>query len=96
MRAPTSRQFPADFLWGTATSSYQIEGALTAEGRGQSIWDTFAADPAHIVDHSNAALACDSYRRYEQDAALIAGAGLKHYRFSIAWPCMQHRRRPRK
>ncbi len=89
MPAPASRQFPADFIWGTATSAYQIEGALTADGRGPSIWDTFAADPARIVDHTTAEVACDSYRRYAEDAALIAGAGLKHYRFSIAWPRVQ-------
>lgn len=84
MRAPASRQFPGDFVWGVASSAFQIEGSLGADGRGQSIWDVFPREK--IADRSDAATACDSYRRYEEDADLIAGAGLKAYRFSIAWP----------
>jgi len=83
---PQSRQFPSDFKWGVATSAPQIEGAADVDGRGVSIWDVFAKDPAHIVDHSDASYGTDSYRRYKDDVALIAGAGLKAYRFSIAWP----------
>ncbi|HWU25778.1 MAG TPA: family 1 glycosylhydrolase [Rhizomicrobium sp.] len=83
---PVSRRFPKDFLWGVATSAFQIEGACDAGGRGPSIWDVFAGDPSHIADHSDASLATDSYRRCEDDVALIADAGLKAYRFSISWP----------
>jgi beta-glucosidase len=83
--APQSRQFPKDFKWGVATSAFQIEGACDVDGRGPSIWDVFAGDPSHIVDHSDASVATDSYRRYRDDIALIAGAGLNAYRFSISW-----------
>ncbi len=82
--APQNRQFPADFLWGVATSAYQIEGALDADGRGQSIWDVFPR--ARIHDGSDATAANESYRRYGEDAALIGDAGMNAYRFSIAWP----------
>ncbi len=84
MPAPASRQFPADFIWGVATSSFQTEGAWDADGRGQSIWDVFPREK--IVDRSDARTANDSYHRYGEDIALIADAGLKAYRFSIAWP----------
>jgi beta-glucosidase len=89
MKPPASRQFPPDFAWGTATASHQIEGALDADGRGKTIWDTFADDPAHIVDQSRPDVACQSYTRYGEDAALIADAHMKHYRFSIAWSRIQ-------
>ena len=82
---PVSRQFPAGFKWGAATSAFQIEGALDVDGRGPSIWDVFAGNPAHIADGSNASVATDSYRRYQDDVALIVGAGLDAYRFSISW-----------
>ena len=85
--APTqlrSRQFPADFLWGVATSAFQIEGALNEDGRGQSIWDVFPA--SKIADGSNAAVADGSYHRWAEDIALLKGLGAKAYRFSIAWP----------
>jgi beta-glucosidase len=81
--------FPKDFLWGTATSSYQIEGSTTVDGRGASIWDTFAKTPGKIKDGSNGDVACDSYRRWRDDIALIKSLGLKSYRFSIAWPRIQ-------
>ncbi len=80
------RQFPADFTWGAASAAYQTEGSTEADGRGRSIWDEFAARPGAIIDGSDATTACDSYRRYTEDADLVAGAGLKAYRFSIAWP----------
>ncbi len=57
---PLSRQFPKDFIWGAATSAFQIEGALDVDGRGPSIWDVFENDPKHIIDHSTAAIAADS------------------------------------
>jgi beta-glucosidase len=84
MPAPRDRQFPADFLWGVASAAYQIEGAVDADGRGQSVWDVFPRERIH--DGSDARTANDSYHRYGEDVALIADAGLKAYRFSIAWP----------
>lgn len=82
--APGSRQFPPDFVWGVATSAFQTEGALSADGRGQSIWDVFPRE--RIADRSDAATANNSYHRYAEDVALIADARLGAYRFSIAWP----------
>src|SRR5258705_2965315 len=78
--------FPNGFLWGTATSAYQIEGAVDEDGRGRSIWDTFAHTPGKIRDHSNADRANDHYHRYKEDVRLIKELGVKAYRFSIAWP----------
>jgi beta-glucosidase len=78
--------FPKGFLWGTATSAYQIEGAVDEDGRGRSIWDTFAHTPGKIGDHSNADRANDHYHRYKEDVGLIKELGVKAYRFSIAWP----------
>jgi beta-glucosidase len=83
-RASTS--FPSGFIWGTATSAYQIEGAVKEDGRGQSIWDTFSHTPGKIRDHTNADRANDHYHRYKEDVGLIKGLGVKAYRFSIAWP----------
>ena len=80
-----SRQFPADFVWGVATAAFQTEGSPTADGRGPSIWDTFEKQPGRIKDGSTADVATDSYRRYAEDVDLIAGAGLKAFRFSISW-----------
>ncbi len=77
--------FPRDFLWGASTSSYQIEGALDADGRGPCVWDTFAA-AGRIIDGTNAAVACDHYYRWREDVALMKAAGFNAYRFSIAWP----------
>src|SRR3569832_1248637 len=78
--------FPNGFLWGTATSSYQIEGAVNEDGRGPSIWDTFTKKPGTIEDGSSGDVACDHYHRYKADVRLIAELGCKAYRFSIAWP----------
>ncbi|MFN7145518.1 MAG: GH1 family beta-glucosidase, partial [Myxococcota bacterium] len=78
--------FPRDFLWGAATSSYQIEGFTTADGRGPSIWDTFAATPGAIRDGTTGEPACEHYRRYPEDVALLKSLGVQAYRFSIAWP----------
>ena len=78
--------FPNGFLWGTATSAYQIEGAVDEDGRGRSIWDTFSHTPGTIGDRSNADRANDHYHRYKEDVGLIKELGVKAYRFSIAWP----------
>ncbi|HYF88272.1 GH1 family beta-glucosidase [Azospirillum sp.] len=77
--------FPPDFRWGASTASYQIEGAVNADGRGPCVWDTFTAD-GRIMDGSSAAVACDHYHRFPEDIALMKAAGFDSYRFSIAWP----------
>ncbi len=82
----TMVRFPEGFVWGTATSSYQIEGAAFEDGRMPSIWDTFCNKPGAIVDGSNGLVADDHYHRYDSDVALMAELGANAYRFSIAWP----------
>ncbi|MEE1671967.1 GH1 family beta-glucosidase [Streptomyces sp. WAC07094] len=77
-------QFPAGFLWGVSTSAHQIEGA--ADVREPSVWDVFTAEPGRVKDGSTAAVACDSYHRYHEDVALLAGLGVDAYRFSVSWP----------
>jgi beta-glucosidase len=79
-------RFPDGFVWGTATASYQVEGAVTADGRGPSIWDTFSHTDGKIVDGTTADVACDHYHRYADDVAMMADLGLMSYRFSVAWP----------
>ncbi|MFI6905064.1 GH1 family beta-glucosidase [Nonomuraea sp. NPDC050394] len=76
----------SSFLWGAATSSYQIEGAFADDGRGPSIWDTFSRTPGKVRDGENGDVACDHYHRYLDDVRLMAGLGLRAYRFSVAWP----------
>ena len=78
--------FPSGFVWGTATSAYQIEGAVEEDGRGRSIWDTFSHTPGKIADNTNGDRANDHYHRYKEDVRLIKELGVKAYRFSIAWP----------
>ena len=85
----TDPRFPSDFHWGVATSAYQIEGAAAVDGRGPSIWDTFAHTPGKTRGGDHGDVACDHYHRYPQDFDLIAGLGLNAYRFSIAWPRVQ-------
>ena len=87
-RTPSRRyhEFPESFVWGAATSSYQIEGAVHEGGRGVSIWDTYCAEDDKIIDGSNGGVACDHYHRMEEDVRLMKELGLKAYRFSIAWP----------
>ena len=74
------------FTWGVATSSYQIEGAATAGGRGPSIWDTFSRVPGAVINGDSGDVACDHYHRYNEDLDLIKWLGVNAYRFSIAWP----------
>src|SRR5258708_39017936 len=78
--------FPPAFVWGSATSSYQIEGAAREDGRGESIWDRFAETRSHIHDGSNGEVACDHYHRWREDIALMKELGHRAYRFSVAWP----------
>ena len=78
--------FSADFVWGVATSAFQIEGAAVADGKGPSIWDDFCRRPGAIADASDGDIACDHYRRWESDLGLIAGLGVDAYRFSVSWP----------
>ncbi|MEY2401057.1 MAG: beta-glucosidase [Ilumatobacteraceae bacterium] len=80
------RRFPTGFLWGAATSSYQIEGAAGVDGRGESIWDRFCTLPGAIKDGTDGTVACDHYHRYQDDIALMQRLDLNAYRFSIAWP----------
>jgi beta-glucosidase len=86
---PLHRQFPADFVWGVATSSFQIEGAAHEDGKGESIWDRFCKQPGAIADASNGDVACDHFHRLDSDLDLIASLGVNAYRFSIAWPRVQ-------
>jgi beta-glucosidase len=83
-------RFPADFVWGVATSSFQIEGAARVDGKGESIWDRFCQQPGAIADASNGDTACDHYHRLDADLELIAGLGVDAYRFSVSWPRVQH------
>jgi beta-glucosidase len=78
--------FPDGFSWGVATSAFQIEGAVTEDGRGASIWDTYAHTPGKIMNGDNADVANDHYHRYKDDVRLMQDMGVKTYRFSIAWP----------
>ncbi|WP_440072332.1 GH1 family beta-glucosidase [Streptosporangium sp. OZ121] len=77
------------FLWGTATASYQIEGAVAEDGRGISIWDTFTREPGRVRGGDTGDVACDHYHRWPEDVALMSGLGVNSYRFSIAWPRVQ-------
>jgi len=83
--SPRSLQFPGGFLWGCATSAYQIEGAVTADGRGRTIWDTFAHTRGKTYKGQTGDVATDSYHRFAQDVKLLKELGAKTYRFSIAW-----------
>ncbi|RYP61625.1 hypothetical protein DL769_007623 [Monosporascus sp. CRB-8-3] len=76
---------PSDFLWGFATASYQIEGAVDKDGRGPSIWDTFCAQEGKIAGKANGSVACDSYNRTAEDIALLKKLGAPSYRFSVSW-----------
>ena len=77
--------FPADFLWGAATSAYQVEGSPLADGAGPSIWHRFSHTPGLVANNENGDVACDHYHRYEADIALMRELGLNAYRFSVSW-----------
>lgn len=79
-------EFPAGFVWGVATSAFQIEGAVDTDGRGRSVWDTFVDVPGRIRGDHIADTACDHYRRYSEDVELMRRLGVDAYRFSISWP----------
>lgn len=80
------RRFPEGFVWGSATASYQVEGAAREDGRGESIWDRYCAIPGNVLGGDTGEVACDHYHRYKEDVALMKEMGLKAYRFSVAWP----------
>lgn len=79
-------EFPKDFLWGSATASYQVEGAYDEDGKGESIWDRFSHTPGKIENSDTGDVACDHYHRYADDVKLMKELGLKSYRYSISWP----------
>src|SRR3954470_306741 len=82
-------QFPEGFLFGSATASYQIEGAVDEDGRGPSIWDTFSRTPGRVVNGDTGDVADDHYHRLDDDLDLMKRLGLEAYRFSISWPRVQ-------
>ncbi len=86
---PQQRRFPKNFLWGSATASYQIEGAFDEDGRTPSIWDTFCRTPGKVQNGDTGDVADDHYHRWPEDVALIRDLGLQAYRFSLAWPRIQ-------
>ncbi|MFP2997016.1 GH1 family beta-glucosidase [Spongiivirga sp. MCCC 1A20706] len=77
--------FPNDFIWGSATSSYQIEGAHDKDGKGPSIWDKFCKTPGNVLNNDNGNIAIDHYHRFKEDIALLKKQGFTAYRFSISW-----------
>jgi beta-glucosidase len=81
--------FPDGFLWGAATAAYQIEGAVSEDGRGRSIWDTFSHSPGRTVHGDTGDIAADHYHRVDDDLDLMSQLGLRAYRFSVAWPRVQ-------
>jgi beta-glucosidase len=78
--------FPSDFVWGAATAAYQVEGAADVDGRGPSVWDVFCKKKGATFEGHSGDVACDHYRRYTEDVALMKGLGLGSYRFSVSWP----------
>ena len=85
----TSTVFPANFVWGVATSAFQIEGAASLDGKGLSNWDTFCRRPGAIADASNGDIACDHYHRWASDLDIVQNLGVDAYRFSVSWPRVQ-------
>ncbi|MDD2920212.1 GH1 family beta-glucosidase [Rhodoferax sp.] len=89
MTTTSNAAFPKHFIWGVATSAFQIEGASEADGKGPSIWDDFCRIPGAIQDASDGRVACDHYHRWETDLDLVADLGVDAYRFSVSWPRVQ-------
>ncbi|GAA1917245.1 GH1 family beta-glucosidase [Streptomyces sodiiphilus] len=85
----TERVFPQDFLWGTATAAYQIEGAADTDGRTPSIWDTFSRTPGKVRNGDTGDIATDHYHRWREDVRIMADLGVGAYRFSLSWPRVQ-------
>ena len=81
-----SKGFPEDFLWGSASAAYQVEGAWNEDGKGPSNWDEFVRIPGKTFKATTGDKAVDHYHRFKEDVALMAEMGLKTYRFSISWP----------
>ena len=81
--------FPKDFAWGAATAAFQIEGATTVDGRGESIWDRFAGTPGKVHNGDTGDPACEHYYRWREDLDLMSSLGLRAYRFSVSWPRIQ-------
>lgn len=81
-----AHRFPRRFIWGVAAAAPQIEGAAFADGKGRSIWDTFSRQPGKVHQGDTLDIACDHYHRFDDDFALMAKLGVKHYRLSLAWP----------
>ena len=79
-------EFPRGFLWGAATSSYQIEGAWDADGKGESVWDEISHNTKFIKTQETGDIACDHYNRYKEDVQIMKNLGLNAYRFSVSWP----------
>lgn len=77
--------FAKDFVWGAATSSYQIEGTGRDSGKGQNIWDVFTKEPGRVYEGHTGDIACDHYHRFREDVVYMKELGLKGYRFSIDW-----------
>jgi len=86
MPESTVLRFPEGFAWGSSTATVQVDGAAREGGKGESIWDRFASDPARIEDRTDPAVTCDHYHRFREDLELMRSLGLRAYRFSIAWP----------
>src|SRR5512136_689894 len=82
----TYPQFPQGFLFGTATAAYQIEGGWNADGKGPSIWDTFAHTPGKIANGDTGDVACNTYHDFQTDINIMSELGLNAYRFSVSWP----------
>ena len=86
---PGQIAFPKDFLWGSATASYQVEGAWNIDGRGESIWDRYSHTPGNVKGGWTGDVACDNYHRFPEDVAIMKQMNLRSYRYSIAWPRIQ-------
>ena len=82
----TFLKFPDDFMWGAATASYQIEGAVYEDGKGESIWDVFSHTPGKVLNGDTGDIACDHYHRWQEDIKIMQSLGYPNYRFSLCWP----------